>query len=225
MIGTRDYIAPEVLRGEQATVRSDLYSCAMVLLDAFGDLLPAGPCGARRASRRRGSGPPARIRPIGPGGAGGLRQTDRSGRDRDGPARPPRDHTAGTIPIGSATAPSWLQPRLLGGLALLAALLVVGILLLNGGDEPSSPGERPSEATSETRDQDQARATGGEDVATTERPTVTETTRTETAETAAPAAPSGKPEKDKPEKVKPEKVKPPKPPKSPPGQDKGLREH
>ncbi len=226
VIGTRDYIAPEVLRGEHATVRSDLYSCAMVLRNAFGDLLPpalatlVGRLGDEDPARRPESAPSALAALAASG------EPTSPGATATAPARPPGDRTAGTIPIGSATASSWLQPRLLGGLALLASLLVVGILLLNGGDEPSSPGERPSEAQTETSDQrDQARTTGSEDAATTETPAATETAPTETAETPAPAAPSGKPEKVKPNKIKPKKVKPPKPPKSPPGQAKGLREH
>ena len=37
MIGTRGYMAPEVLEGGDATARSDLYSCGVVLGEATGD--------------------------------------------------------------------------------------------------------------------------------------------------------------------------------------------
>ena len=57
VIGTRNYIAPEVLRGEPATVRSDLYSCAVVLQEAFDDLLPAG---LAELAERLGDEDPAR---------------------------------------------------------------------------------------------------------------------------------------------------------------------
>src|SRR5215210_4099882 len=40
VVGTRSYIAPEVWRGEPATRRSDLYSCAIVLREAIGDPPP-----------------------------------------------------------------------------------------------------------------------------------------------------------------------------------------
>jgi serine/threonine protein kinase len=40
VVGTRSYIAPEVGRGEPATVRSDLYSCGTVLREASGDPPP-----------------------------------------------------------------------------------------------------------------------------------------------------------------------------------------
>jgi serine/threonine-protein kinase len=41
-LGTARYIAPEVMRGEGASERSDLYSCGVVLRDCIGSSSPAG---------------------------------------------------------------------------------------------------------------------------------------------------------------------------------------
>jgi eukaryotic-like serine/threonine-protein kinase len=41
LLGTARYIAPEVMRGERATERSDLYSCGVVLRDCMGSGAPA----------------------------------------------------------------------------------------------------------------------------------------------------------------------------------------
>jgi len=198
VVGTRDYIAPEVLRGEAATVRSDLYSCAMVLQEAFGDLLPprlaplVEELGDEDPARRpeSASGALARLAASSAPSAPGASAT--------APTAPlPPDRTAPTIPIGATTARTRPHRRLLTGLGIIAALLVVGVLMLSGGDEGSSPGGGQSSE--------------GPDAAST----MTQNVPTETAKTPESAAPS----------PKPEKVKPPKPPKSPPGKAKGLRKH
>jgi eukaryotic-like serine/threonine-protein kinase len=211
VIGTRNYIAPEVLRGEAATPRSDLYSCAMVLREAFDDTLPAdlaglvGRLGDQDPARRPQTASRALASLAASGAASDPGQTETA------PTAPlPPDRTTPTIPTGAATART--QPRrwlLGGGLALLAALLVAGIMLLSGGDEASSPGGgRSGDVLGAER--------GG---ASTENPgateTVTETVPTESEETLEPTAPPGKSKK----------VKPPKEDNSPRGKAKGLRKH
>jgi serine/threonine protein kinase len=198
VIGTRKYIAPEVLRGEAATVRSDLYSCAMVLQEAFGDRLTPGlaslveELGDEDPARRPESASPALERLAAASAPSAL------GASATAPTAPlPPDRTAPTIPIGATTARTPSHPRLLAGLAALGALLVIGILMLSDGDEGSSPG---GEQSSE-----------GPDAAST----MTQNVPMETAKTLESAEPS----------VKHEKVKPPKPEKSPPGKAKGLRKH
>ena len=42
LLGTARYVAPEVMRGERATERSDLYSCGVVLRDCTGSDAPDG---------------------------------------------------------------------------------------------------------------------------------------------------------------------------------------
>ena len=218
VIGTRNYIAPEVLRGEPATVRSDLYSCAIVLQEAFGDMLPAG---LAELVERLGDEDPARRPASASRALASLAAPSAPtlpSATATAPTAPLPPHpTTPTTPIGSAMARTQPHARLFGGLAALAALLVAGILLLSGGDEASSPdGERASDARSEEGDRrDQAETAAAEDASSSEIPTVTETVPAETAETPEPATPSGKPKK----------IKPPKPPKTPPGQAKGLSKH
>ena len=204
VIGTRSYLAPEVLHGEPATVRSDLYSCAIVLEEAFGDLLPAGLAGV---VRRLGDEDPAR-RPESAARALASQADPGApivpGATATAPTAPlPPDGTAPTIPIGAAPARIPTHPRFLAGLALLAALVVVGVLVMSGGDDAPSPQRQ------------QGQAANAEEPASTGEATAPETVPSEAAETAEPAAPSGKPEK----------AKGPKPPKSPPGKAKGLGKH
>ena len=72
IVGTPQYLAPEILKGQEADARADIYSCGIVLYEMFAGVLPfdgadgdgdhgqadAGGAGARRApagarSRRR----------------------------------------------------------------------------------------------------------------------------------------------------------------------------
>ena len=201
VVGTRNYIAPEVLRGDPATVRSDLYSCAMVIQEAFGETLPPrlAPVVERLANEdpaRRPESASAVLTRLGAAGA-----PSGPSASATAPTVPlSRDRTATTIPVGAATARIPRRGPLLAGLITLAALLVVGILMLSGGDGGSSPGDVQGEG-------------GG--TASSAKSTGTQNVPTETATTPESAAPS----------AKPEKVKPPKPPKSPPGKAKGLSKH
>jgi eukaryotic-like serine/threonine-protein kinase len=198
VVGTRNYIAPEILRDEPATERSDLYSCAMVLQEAFGDRLTPGlaslveQLGDEDPTRRPESASAALARLV------VTSAPSSPGVSATAPTAPlPPERTAPTIPVGATTARIQRHRPLLAGLAILGALLVVGILTLSGGDEGSSPG-------------------GGQ---TSKGPgtasTMTQNVRTEPTKTQESDAAS----------VKPEKVKPPKPAKSPPGKAKGLRKH
>jgi serine/threonine protein kinase len=203
VVGTRNYIAPEVLRGEAATVRSDLYSCAMVLQEAFGEMLPPrlAPMVEGLADEDPARRPESASAVLARLGAAGP--PSRPSASATAPTVPlSRDRTAPTIPVGAATARIQRRGPLLAGLITLAALLVVGILMLSGGGGGSSPGSgRSSDVQGEST--------------STEKPTATQNVPTEAAKTPESAAPS----------PKSEKVKPPKPPKSPPGKAKGLRKH
>jgi eukaryotic-like serine/threonine-protein kinase len=204
VIGTRNYIAPEVLRGEPASLRSDLYSCAMVLQETFGDLLPpalaslVGRLGDEDPARR----PESALQALGRLPASGPPNGGQANATRPTAPLPPDR----TTPIEAATAQTKPQLRLLGGIALLAALIVAGTLLLSDGDEPSSSGGgRDGAVQGGERGQKEQGRTGDADA-------VTETAPTRTAETSAASG-------------KPEKGKGPKPGKSPSGKAKGLRKH
>jgi serine/threonine protein kinase len=198
VVGTRNYIAPEVLRGDPATVRSDLYSCAIVIQEAFGELLPPrlAPVVERLADED-----PARRPESASAVLGRLAAAGAPGASATAPTVPlSRDRTAPTIPVGAATARIQRRGPLLAGLITLAALLGVGILMLSGGNGGSSPGDVQGE---------------GRGTASTAKTTATQDVPTQTAKTPESAAPS----------AKPGKVKPPKPTKSPPGKAKGLSKH
>ena len=205
VIGTRSYMAPEVLAGDPATVRSDLYGCARVLEEAFGDrLTPELEALVRRlgnedpASRPKSAS--AALASLGVPGA-----LDEASTAATAPLSTGR--TAPTTIVGVADRPR-LRPLLIGGLAAVVGTLVGGVLLLNGGDEPSS---RELQQTSEAQNQSRSQ-TDAELAAPAEQTTVTETVATESTDAAKPRGTS-----------EPDKVKPPKPPKFPPGKAKGLK--
>lgn len=202
VIGTRDYMAPEVLRGEPATVRSDLYSCAMMLGEALGEPPPPGLAGfldtlAEEDPYRRPASASEALAMLAP-----VATAPDATATEALPTEPLQsERTAPTVPIG--TGATWNRPdaRLVGGLALLTLLAVLGIVLLGGGDQGPAGGR------------DAQRPANGERVTTSpaEEPAASQTTTTTEASEPAP--------------VKPEKAKPPKPPKSPPGKAKGLSKH
>jgi serine/threonine protein kinase len=200
VVGTRSYIAPEVERGEPATTRSDLYSCAMVLREAIGDPLPpdlvdlVSRLGDQDPGRRPESASRALALLAQPSASAGSEATTATE-----PLAP--DHTAPTIPIGARPhrprrTRVLIGPRTLAGVTLLAALIVLGVVLLSGGGDGSSTGGRGAGDTTGGTARQQAPATS------TERPTGHE----EPAPAEPPKA-SGKPKKEKPSKTPPGKAK------------------
>jgi eukaryotic-like serine/threonine-protein kinase len=200
VVGTRSYIAPEVERGEPATTRSDLYSCAMVLREAIGDPLPpdlvdlVSRLGDQDPGRRPESASRALALLAQPSASAGSEATTATE-----PLAP--DHTAPTIPIGARPhrprrTRVLIGPRTLAGVTLLASLIVLGVVLLSGGGDGSSTGGRGAGDTTGGTARQQAPATS------TERPTGHE----EPAPAEPPKA-SGKPKKEKPSKTPPGKAK------------------
>lgn len=220
VVGTRSYMAPEVGRGEPATVRSDLYSCGMVLREAIGELPPpeladlVARLGDEDPGRRPGSASGALALIAEQGESAGHEVTTATAATE--PLAP--DRTARTIPIGTRPPEPrrrWkrllIGPSPLAGVALLAALIVLGVILLSGGSDTSSTdgraaGKPPQQA-----------------------PTTAEEPRGED-ERGGPVEPpkaSGKPEGESPSKARSGKAKPGKPEgekssKAPPGKAKGL---
>jgi eukaryotic-like serine/threonine-protein kinase len=200
VIGTRSFIAPEVERGEPATTRSDLYSCAMVLRATIGDrrsgeLADLVSClGDPEPGRRPQSASRALALLAAPSPSSGPQATT---------ATEPleRDRTARTIPIG-ARPHRPRQPRMLIGprplatVTLIAALIVLAVVLLSGGDDRSSTGGGGAGDTTGGRARQQAPATS----------TVRATGREHPAPAEPPKA-SGKPNEEKPSKTPPGKAK------------------
>lgn len=124
VVGTRSYLAPEVARGEPATVRSDLYSCGMVLREAFGDPPPTAL--AELVTRLVDQDPEQRPESA-------SRALAALGSETTGPTQPLAARTVGA------------RPRTLAGMAILAVLTVIGLILLSSGDDTSSTGDRVGE--------------------------------------------------------------------------------
>ena len=194
VIGTLKYMAPEVLAGEKATQRSDLYALGVVL----GETLARAAMPQLEALVDRLTAADPHERPASATQAMALLDTyeDRA--------------TTATVPIGAAASP---RPRVIEVnarrvLAALVALAIVGgivaVALAGGGSDGTTaagardnPAHRPTTTTS------------------TATETSTATTTTSTPAPAPPPAPAPAPA------PKPEKPpKEPKPPKIPPGQAK-----
>ena len=216
VIGTRSYIAPEVGRGEPATARSDLYSCGMVLREAIGDPLPPGLAGLvtrlgdQDPNRRPESASRALAVLARPSSSGGPEPTTAT--------EPlPPDRTAPTIPIGGHRSARRVVvgPVPLAGVALLATLIVLGVILLSGGEDKSSTGGSESRDASGAEARQQAPTSSGQEPAGSgELTTPTE-----------PPEASAKPGREKPPKIPPGQAKKGKPPKTPPGQAKKPSKH
>jgi eukaryotic-like serine/threonine-protein kinase len=200
VVGTRSYIAPEVWRGEPATPRSDLYSCGIVVREAIGD--PPTPELADLITRLcdpdPGRRPESASRALAllrdpTASAGPEARTATAATE---PLAP--DPTARTIPLGAGGrqpprghARVLRVPRPLAGAALLAALVLLGVILLTGGEDRSSTGTTP------------VRNSPGEEAP----PAGEARDREEAAMPSGPAKDSGKPKKQNPSKTPPNKSK------------------
>jgi serine/threonine-protein kinase len=180
LLGTARYIAPEVMNGDLATERSDLYSCGVMLRDCIGN----SSAGQLHMLVERLSMPDPRGRPTSAEEA--LAQIDRRPSIPDQPTErfeptPPRHppEPSGPRPMPSAPRPSRSGPRRAWGkataaLALVAAFAMLAAVFLVVGD--GSPEKRGAKAgqSAATSDRGGAETTGGKEteaVATAPEPT------------------------------------------------------
>jgi eukaryotic-like serine/threonine-protein kinase len=198
VVGTRSYIAPEVERGEPATRRSDLYSCGIVLREAIGDPAPElADLVARLGDQDPGRRPESAARALallaGPSASAGP-----GAGTVTTPTEPLAPRTARTIPIGARPRQRRSEhtrivriPRQLVGIFLLAALVVLGAILLTGGDNGSPTGTSPARTSTNGEAQPAEQPSG----------------REEPGPPGEPPKGSGKPEKEKSSKKPPGKAK------------------
>jgi len=234
VVGTRSYLAPEVGRGEPATVRSDLYSCGAVLREASGDAPPpelaalVTRLGDQDPDRRPESASRALALLTESSPPAGAEATTATAATE--PLEP--DRAARTTPIGARSRQPrrretrvLVGPRALAGAALLAALIVLGVLLLSGGDDRSSSGNGAAEDASGNDAEQQSPTTAREKPRGLEKqegPVEPPKASERPKEAKASKTPPGQAKKEKPPKTPPGQAKKEKPPKTPPGQTKGL---
>lgn len=138
LLGTARYIPPEVMRGEPATERSDLYSCGIVLRDCIGgnrprrlgalvDRLSAADPGGRPASARAALAQVARktANPVPDQPTERIRSTPTRPRSPQPPPHPQPELRPSRIGWGKVTAIA----------AGLAGLAIAFVLVTNGTDQ------------------------------------------------------------------------------------------
>lgn len=156
LLGTARYIAPEVMSGEPATERSDLYSCGIVLRDC----LAAGQPSHLRAlvARLSTADPPAR-----PASAKqALAQIDRRAPVPDQPTQrlkptPPPARPESRV-LRPRPKPRTLPPALGKAVAIVAALaaLTGAVLLVSDGSEETGGGKNDTSAAANARERPEA---------------------------------------------------------------------
>lgn len=152
VLGTERYAAPEVMEGQAATERSDLYSCGVVLRSCEGrcsptlrsliDWLISPDPGARPASAWQ-----ALAR---------LERPERLGGERTQAFAPVAEEAPVRQPAPSPARPDGTRLRMAAVLALLAAAAIVAVVVLSGGN-----GERGKGGAAVAQAKDKGQAKGG----------------------------------------------------------------
>jgi tetratricopeptide (TPR) repeat protein len=142
LLGTARYIAPEVMSGQPATERSDLYSCGVVLRDCLGDDAPDH---LRALVERMAATEPGR----------------RPASAREALARLSRGASVRAEPTERFVVEPRAAPRRRGRVAAVAALLaaVAAATLLVVADDSPEQGGRGAERTVATSDREEGKAT------------------------------------------------------------------
>ena len=163
LIGTARYLAPEVMRGEPASPRSDLFSCGIVLRDCLGE---APPTQLRALVERLTSAEPAR-RPA--SAAAALAALDRKALH----VEEPTERLRALPPLQPVKPHHWNRRWGRVAAALVAvAVLAVALVAALGGDKAGEGTREGAKASAAERREAKAgnplaaapdkRATGGE---------------------------------------------------------------
>jgi hypothetical protein len=166
VIGTVAYMAPEILDGERATPRSDLYACGVLLRDYLGQDSPPGlvrlveRLTERDPSLRPASAAKALAYLAGavPSAAGAASRAAVTTKEMTVPP-PPADEAAGDAQPPREATPVPARPtrtvrigagQVLGaGIALVAAIGVIALVAGGGGEDDGAGGEAPAPPQSE----------------------------------------------------------------------------
>ena len=166
VIGTYDYLAPEVLAGDRATPQSDLYSVGVVLRDHLG---PNSSEGLRRLVARLTEADPAQRPPSAKRALAYLAGTG-GGVARAADSVAVRTETMEAL---EAAPPSGPVPRreyaigvrhVLAGLALLA-VAIAAIAIATGGDDSGDRSADPAAGGSNGQASEQPEPAGDEPAA------------------------------------------------------------
>lgn len=170
VLGTERYAAPEVMEGEPATERSDLYSCGLVLracegqcsralgvlVEAMTSKDPGGrPLSARHALERLEQPQVEVEEPTQVIDAAPTRRTERVPRTDQRMPPPPAPSHARAASGGSR------RTAIAAVLGLLAVLAVIAVVALGGGDDPGGNGGERAAQAENRKGADGARAGGG----------------------------------------------------------------
>ena len=204
VLGTERFAAPEVMEGEPATERSDLYSCGLVLRScegrcsrALGALIeamtskdPRGrPLSARQALERLEQPQVEVEEPTQVFDAAPARRTERLPQSSQGAPPPPP-------PSPQRGAGGSRRTAVAAILGLLAVLVVIAAVALGGGDDPGgNGGERAAQAENRNGEQGQGAAAAGGADEEAGRPTASAEDG-EPAESPQPAESSAAPEEE-----------------------------
>lgn len=171
VLGTERYAAPEVMEGQPATERSDLYSAGVLLRNCEGRRSPALGAliewmtsrepGARPASARQALAQLERGK-----GRGESTQVFEPKFERPQPTLPPRDHTRASSRRSRFGAIAAI-------LGVLAAVLIVAVVVLSGGGEE---GRKGTAAAKQAKAKKSANAKPEKKAEATETTGATETT-------------------------------------------------
>ena len=138
LLGTARYIAPEVMRGEPATERADLYSCGIVLRDCLGTSpSPALRHLVEHLSTADSQGRPASAREA-------VAEIDRRTAIPDQPTQQLRSMPPPSQPRAGGQRPAWGQAVAI--VAALATLAVTVVLVIDGSKEKEGGKAAPAVA-------------------------------------------------------------------------------
>jgi eukaryotic-like serine/threonine-protein kinase len=217
VLGTERYAAPEVMEGQPATERSDLYSCGLVLRSCEGQCSRALGVLVEAMTNKDPRGRPLSARHA-------LERLEQPEVEVEEPTAvfaappppqepPPPLHSSRREDDSSGSR----KTAVAAALGLLAVLVVIAVVALGGGDDPNgNGGERTAQAENRKGEQGKGAAAAGGADKEASQPTAS-TEEEEPTESPEPAESSAAPEEV-------EATSPPEPEGSDPAQGAALNE-